>query len=216
MLQSVNMNSSGEAKIKLREQFRSATRDALLAAAAEVFERKGAGNVRIEDVAAAAGVAVGTVYNYFADRAELVDAVMEARIRGLLADLDAVLSREGGSTPDEFPRTLKRFVEAISLHLDTNKALFTALIEVRQQHGIDAKGMQRREAKVGQMLARAETLMASGIRARVLAKDDPAIYAALLVGMIRGLTHSALSKRNERMSSHVDKVVTLFLKGAAR
>jgi AcrR family transcriptional regulator len=212
----MKMNSSSEARVKLRKQFRVATRDALLDAAAATCERSGPANVRIEDVAAAAGVAVGTVYNYFADRAELVDAVIESRMRGLLTELDAILNRAGGKTPEEFPQTLTRFVDAISRHLDANRALFTAVIEKQQQHGIDAKAMSRRQTRVGHILARAETLMASGIRAQVLTRNDPAIYAALLIGMIRGLALSALSTRDARMGSHVDQVVKLFLKGAAR
>ncbi len=208
------MNSSGEGKIKLRQQFRSATRDALLDAAAAVFERNGPAHVRMEDVAAEAGVAVGTVYNYFADRAALVGAVMESRTRGLLADLDAVVP--AGRAAADFRQALRHFVEAISQHLDTNRALVTAVIEEQYQHGIDATAMSRRRTKVGQILARAEALMASGIRAEVLVKNDPAIYAAVLIGMIRGLALSALSRDDDRMSSHVDEVVNLFLNGASR
>ena len=210
------MDSSSEAKVKLRDQFRSATRDALLDAAAAAFERNGPANVRMEDVAAAAGVAVGTVYNYFSDRAELVRAVMESRTRGLLADLDAVLRDDGGKGADEFPRQLTRFVEAIGQHLDANRVLLTAMIDEQHERGIDAKAMSRRQTKLSQILERAEALMASGIRARTLAKNDPAIYAALLIGMIRGLALSTLSKRGDLMAGHVDEVVNLFLKGAAR
>lgn len=209
------MHSSGEAKVKLRQQFREATREALLDAAAAVFERSGPAKIRMEDVAAAAGVAVGTVYNYFADRNELLGAVMESRTRSLLADLDAVLHRSSHDCED-FARTLTRFVEAIFQHLDSNRALVTAVIEEQQQHGIDAKAMSRRQTRVSHILARAETLMTAGIRGHVLVKNDPAIYAALLIGMIRGLALSALSKRDDRLGAHVDEVVNLFLKGAGR
>lgn len=61
------------------------TREALLSAAAEVFETKGYPATRMGDIADAAGVAHGTVYTYFEDKAAIFDAVM----KNLAAQLDA-------------------------------------------------------------------------------------------------------------------------------
>lgn len=60
------------------------TREALLAAAAEVFETKGYPATRMGDIADAAGVAHGTVYTYFEDKAAIFRAVMDE----LTAQLD--------------------------------------------------------------------------------------------------------------------------------
>ena len=49
-------------------------RDRILAAAAEVFAERGA-DVRLEEIAAAAGVGAGTVYRRFPDRDALILAV---------------------------------------------------------------------------------------------------------------------------------------------
>ena len=64
---------------RLRERFREETRRALLAAAEQTLARDGLANARMETIAQAAGVAVGTVYNYFSDREQLISALLELR-----------------------------------------------------------------------------------------------------------------------------------------
>jgi len=54
------------------------TRAALVAAARTVFERDGFLDARIADVAAQAGVATGSFYTHFADKEEILAAVLEA------------------------------------------------------------------------------------------------------------------------------------------
>jgi len=54
-------------------------RERILAAAAEVFGRRGL-DVSLDDIAAAAGVGVGTVYRRFPDKDALIDALFEEKI----------------------------------------------------------------------------------------------------------------------------------------
>lgn len=58
----------------IRGALRERTRELLLDAAARVFARKGAGAAAIHEIAAEAGVANGTFYNYFRTREELLEA----------------------------------------------------------------------------------------------------------------------------------------------
>src|SRR3954468_18283970 len=62
---------------------RSRNRAAVLAAAQKLFAVRGLESVRMEDVAAEAGVGVGTVYRGFTDRAGLVRALLDERERKL-------------------------------------------------------------------------------------------------------------------------------------
>ncbi|WP_026415094.1 TetR/AcrR family transcriptional regulator [Actinomadura oligospora] len=57
-------------------------RDKLVTAAAKVFARRGLA-APLEDVAREAGVSIGTLYNHFPTREELVDAVFRDRLTGL-------------------------------------------------------------------------------------------------------------------------------------
>jgi hypothetical protein len=58
--------------------------------------------------------------------------------------------------------------------------------------------------------------MKKGIRVRALRKDDPAMYAALLVGMVRGVALSALSRQLTFSTDGTASIVRVFMRGAAR
>ena len=88
----VNLNSSSARRPhRLRERLKEATRDAILEAAEEAFARDGVQAARMETIAKAAGVAVGTLYNHFEDRTALLDALMRARRADLIRRLDEAL-----------------------------------------------------------------------------------------------------------------------------
>ncbi|MGE4426212.1 MAG: TetR/AcrR family transcriptional regulator [Solirubrobacteraceae bacterium] len=65
----------------------------ILAAAREVFMERGLG-VTMDDIAAHAGVGVGTVYRRFPDRSHLIDALFEERMREILAVADEGLAMD--------------------------------------------------------------------------------------------------------------------------
>ncbi|MEW2357733.1 TetR family transcriptional regulator [Spirillospora sp. NPDC029432] len=71
---------------------RPSTRDALLDAAAEQLVRRGYRGVRMQDVAAAAGVSRQTVYNEFGDKWGLAQAVVLRDNERYLDDIDRILS----------------------------------------------------------------------------------------------------------------------------
>jgi AcrR family transcriptional regulator len=60
------------------------TREAILAAAAARFGEQGYQRTTVADVAEAAGVSLGTVYQYFRDRADLVAALVHRSVATLL------------------------------------------------------------------------------------------------------------------------------------
>jgi hypothetical protein len=125
-----------------------------------------------------------------------VTALLETRTKVLLDALDGaagpVRGRKrtaGASAPagDAFEAELAGFVSAVAAHFDANRFLLNVLLDEERSRGIDAKAASRRRTVFGQLLSRAERLMQKGIRVRALRKDDPAMYAALLVGMVRGV-----------------------------
>ena len=221
----MNLDSSSDDKVSLRAKFRHATREAILNAAAGILGSDSAAQARKEDIAARAGVAVGTVYNYFEDRRALVTALLETRTKVLLDALDGaagpVRGRKrtaGASAPagDAFEAELAGFVSAVAAHFDANRFLLNVLLDEERSRGIDAKAASRRRTVFGQLLSRAERLMQKGIRVRALRKDDPAMYAALLVGMVRGVAVSALSRQMTFSTDGTASIVRVFMSGAAR
>lgn len=77
-----------------------AGRDRLLATARRLFTSRGASNVGINDVTAAAGVARMTLYNNFPSKDALIDAVYQEMVDVELADLRRItvgpMSEEAG------------------------------------------------------------------------------------------------------------------------
>jgi AcrR family transcriptional regulator len=76
------------------------TRDRVLQAAVTVFGEHGFGKTTMLDIANEAGVASGTVYQYFSDKADV--------LRCLLADLEDHLQRETRMPADERGRLIVR------------------------------------------------------------------------------------------------------------
>src|SRR5215217_2448988 len=68
-------------------------RSRILADAAEAFAERGL-DVSLDDIAAHAGVGVGTVYRRLPDKDALIDALFEAKIDAAVALADAALQVE--------------------------------------------------------------------------------------------------------------------------
>src|SRR2546423_943118 len=90
----MNAHSPSESKVQtLRERQREATAAAILEAAEDEFFKRGINTATMNDIAAAAGVAVGTLYNHFKDRDALLQALLLERRTGLVAVMDEFLDQ---------------------------------------------------------------------------------------------------------------------------
>lgn len=67
--------------VKISRQAQEASRERLLAAAADAFARRGIDGANINEISLAAGLGKGTVYNYFASKVVLFAAVVEEACR---------------------------------------------------------------------------------------------------------------------------------------
>lgn len=80
----------------LRERKRQRTRQAIVDAAVELFERDGYDGTTIADIAAAADIGTRTFFGYFASKEELLFPAVDARVEAALA---AIESRKPDETP---------------------------------------------------------------------------------------------------------------------
>ncbi len=74
-----------------REQQKQGREQRILRAAAHLFETKGYAESAMEDVAARAGLAVGTLYNYFRSKSELLLAILRRETDESLASGQRVI-----------------------------------------------------------------------------------------------------------------------------
>lgn len=71
----------------------------ILSAALDCFEERGFAATRMEDIARSAGVAKGTIYNYFKGKEELLHALAEGIAGVMHRNLENVTSSENEGLP---------------------------------------------------------------------------------------------------------------------
>jgi AcrR family transcriptional regulator len=79
----------------IREKKQAKTEAAILRSATYLISKKGFEQTTVEEIAARAGVGVGTVYNYFGSKNELLVALMERDTRDLLQAGEGVAASSG-------------------------------------------------------------------------------------------------------------------------
>jgi AcrR family transcriptional regulator len=167
---------------KSKEKQLDDKRDRLLAAALELFETRGFDGVTVPEIAAKAGVAVGTVYRYFETKEALVN-VLYRHWKTLYNEVVLAPVPENISIRRQFGTYWQRmtlFARA--------RPIATRFMDLHH-HGawLDeesrALGRNYREA--------AEAFVARGRRAGVLRPLDPVLITALLWGAAAGLVKFA-------------------------
>ena len=83
--------------MRITAEEKTATRERIIRTAAKLFSRKGYENATTRDIAARAGIAAGTLFNYF----ESKEAIVAALISDALARAQEELSEGGNQTLEE-------------------------------------------------------------------------------------------------------------------
>lgn len=193
--------------------------DTILAAAEGVFAADGIHKARMETIAAKAGMAVGTLYNFFTDRSALVDALVDARARALISELETAL-QAAADLP--FAEQVRIYLDTSLAHVEKHGRFWAELMrsQVGHQDKRDSKLVMRE-----QLLVVAQRVIDAGMAQGVLKPEGAAIYAAILVGLMRSvLEHSASGRpclipgsgRPEKLSNTSQILTQFFLHGALR
>lgn len=202
-------SSAAPAAPRIRERFRAATAGAILEAAEKALAEEGLMGAKIETIAAHAGVAVGTVYNHYSDRAGLIAALLDAHRAALLDALDVALASGKGKP---WPEQLESFLRALLTHIDAHRAFLTILVQ--DDGGASLKHASAR-VMADELDARLDKLIARGLRGGHLRAEHAALYPAVLFGMIRGLAGRELRHaRGADLASYAPALGEVFLRGA--
>ncbi|CAM2943303.1 TetR/AcrR family transcriptional regulator [Skermania piniformis] len=149
-----------------------AQEEEILRAAIEVLSRDGYRGLSIAEVAAGAGVAVGTVYRHFAGKAELVTTIFR-RVAG--REVEAVAAAGASGTPAE---RVRGAIETFAGRALKNPRLAYTLLTEPVDVALDAERLVFRQA-----FARTfATAIAAGLAEGLLPPQDPQTSAAALVG----------------------------------
>lgn len=196
----------------VREESRAAYREAILAAAERVFGRLGFHDAKMADVAAEAGVAAGTLYNYFKNKDEVFASILQ---RG--QERVQVLFEAHDGVEDPIERTRLRLRDTFGF-LEQHGVLFSMFVRLggftdyAQKRAVEdqcesgyLKGVNRTHEVIREAMSRGQLRRdhsTEDLTALLMGLCDATIFAWSRAGCPPGL------------SSKADIIVELFLRGA--
>lgn len=101
----------------LREKQKAKRNRAIVEAASALFKKSGYGAVRIETIAETAEVSVGTFYNYFENKADLLLAVVSMEVEEVLHQGEAVLNAPAKSAAEAICRLIFTYFDHSLVYL---------------------------------------------------------------------------------------------------
>ncbi|WP_244200680.1 TetR/AcrR family transcriptional regulator [Micromonospora arborensis] len=163
----------------LRERKRERTRQAIVDAAVDLFERHGYEGTTIADIAEAAEIGTRTFFSYFASKEELLFPESDARVA---AAVSAIAARKPGDSPADL---LVQALSDVNEH-STEMASPTALLRMRLMQTVPAVRGRGLQIQLDAQLEIARHLQAA------FPDDLDAVQASALVGAFLGAVMGAL------------------------
>ena len=185
------------------------TRDAILEAAADLFATRGFEYATLNDIAAAAGLSGGSVYNHFRGKPELFLEVVRATLSAL--SVKPYLTEHGGAGPELLSEVARRLLGPGSTRIRAliREVRYAAVrnddvAEMFDEFHADAVGDYTRLIRGWQ----AEGLAEKGL--------DPEMVAQLYLAELLGLCHVELVRPSVDLATfqplvdaHLDALLTL-------
>ncbi|HUH71708.1 MAG TPA: TetR/AcrR family transcriptional regulator [Mycobacterium sp.] len=211
------MSSPTRRRRAVSDEDKSQRRDEIMAAAKEVFARKGFHATTIADIAKQAGLAYGSVYWYFDSKDELFHALMaveETALRNHVAAALAALDGPAENVGQEAPLRafLQISVQATLEFFEADKA--TVKLLLRDSYALG----ERFEKHLGGIYERfiddIETFIVAAQQRGEVVAAPPRMVAYTLAALVGQLAHRRLSTDDDVTAAEVaDFVVALVLDG---
>lgn len=174
--------------MSLRERKRARTRQALIDAAMDLFERNGYDETTIADIAAAAEIGTRTFFSYFASKEELLFPDAESRVQALL---EALSNRD----PDDRPIDL--LVRVLADGGEVSDDIIGKLTPLRMRllqtvPAVQGRALQiqfNAERRIAEILAEAFPDELDDLTARTL--------TGAFAGAVRGASQAMLDRADE-------------------
>lgn len=202
---------SPDSSPSLRQKAKAMFRQAVLDAAERVFASQGVRSARIQDIAKLAGMSVGTVYNHFAQKEDIILA--------LISDQEARLKEAFEPKPDdpgEFEGAMRvrndRILQLIGAHRQFYSfALYEGIFE-SDLVPADSVFSGRQGADHAQFSKPLVDLLKQGMREGAVERQDPVRLHHFYAGAIRGVLMAAVRKPDLDPVQEGQWALELFLK----
>jgi len=175
----------------LREEAKAMFRRAVLDAAEQIFATEGVQAARIQDIARLARVSVGTIYNHFDQKEDIVAALLDEREREILE----AFAPHDDDPPDflgRFRARNERLLTLIHRHQAFFRfALYEGMLEsdLVPRCSIFADHQAAFEKHFPGLI---EALLVQGMEEGVLERQDPVRLKRFMTGALRGVMLAAL------------------------
>jgi AcrR family transcriptional regulator len=197
----------------LRERFKETTLQAVLTAAEEVFADAGLHDAHMGEIAERAGVAVGTLYNHFADREALLAGLAEERFKEMIADMDIALK---ATAEQPFEPRVRALVVAMLTYYERHWKFMQIFLqgETGRYQRTFPTLVEAMRHKTREVHSRVEKLIAQGVREKAIRPETSDLAAFFLIGVLRSLVMRRLyHDPNKGLLVEADRLLAAFLGG---
>jgi AcrR family transcriptional regulator len=186
----------------------------ILAAARRLMQGRGVEAVTMEEIAAATGVAKGTIYLYFQSKDELVQALISQVGENMLAGIEAIVANPGPP-----PEKIQQVASLILDYLMRERALFPAYARdlLRGGRGTPKTYWRRIQEMEERFVTMVTRLFAEGIESGQFIPANPRLLTYLLRGMVRAVGYFQMSEGQETaVKEALPVLLTLLSSGLTR
>jgi AcrR family transcriptional regulator len=194
--------SRGELRDQMRRTVRETVRIAILDAAEELIARHGLHDAALVQIARRAGVAVGTLYNYFTDRDALIRDLFESRRATFRPRLFAAI--QGGRELAFEPR-LRRFVREVFEAFESHRSFLKLAIE--NEHLKPSASSTPQD-----LLSGVRDIVAAGVHEGVIPADRAELLPLVITALIKSIAVHRIQAGGELVGD-ADAIVDLVLDG---
>ena len=186
----------------MRESVRATVRVAILDAAEELISKHGLHEAALVQIAKRAGVAVGTLYNYFTDRDALIRGLFESRRATFRPRLLAAM-QDGADLPFE-PR-LRGFVRGVLEAFESHRNFLKLVIE--NEH-LKPSGSTTPQ----DLLTGVSEIVAAGVREGAIGPAKAALLPLVISGTLKSIAVHRI-RTGEELAGDAEAVVEILLDG---
>jgi AcrR family transcriptional regulator len=188
---------------RLRSQIRETVRAEILNATEVLIAEHGLHGTSLAAIARRAGVAVGTLYNYFDDRDAMITALFEERRSTLRPKIREAIQASKGLA---FEPRLYALIRGLLAAMDTHRLFVKVALETEYGKRVPSEAHSDLRAALDQV-------MQAGVAEKQIRRDQAELAAAVLQGAIK----AAILRRaqaGEPCADDADAIAAMFLDGA--
>lgn len=199
------------AKLSRRERERQRHKAEILSAAVKLFSERGFHNVSMNEIAAEAEFATGTLYNFFASKEVLYEEMMAQCAERVLSRMLPIL--EVGGEQERVSAFIRESVDVFRENAAEIRLAFQVAGRPKCLPSADEENIVRKHM-LGRLQIKLTEIFASGIRKGLFREVDPEVPALTLLTALEAMVFSvAQDGQEELFIRRVTDLEEFFFKG---